>query len=44
MTRSDKERFADILHAIRRCQDYGPYLRSDEFASMAYDAVLAISP
>lgn len=40
MTRSDKERFADILHAIQRCQDYEPYLRSDEFASMAYDAVL----
>ena len=40
MTRSDKERFADVLHAIQRYQDYGPYLRSDEFASMAYDAVL----
>lgn len=40
MTRSDQERFADILHAIQRCQEYEPYLRSDEFASMAYDAVL----
>lgn len=40
MTRSGQERFADILRAIQRCQDYEPYLRSDEFASMAYDAVL----
>jgi len=40
VTRSDQERFADILEAIRRCPDYEPYLRSEEFASMAYDAVL----
>ncbi len=40
MTRSDQERFADILAAIQRCQDYEPYLSSGEFASMAYDAVL----
>ncbi len=40
MSRSDKERFGDILAAIRRCENYEPYLRSDEFASMAYDAVL----
>lgn len=40
MSRSDHERFADILQAIQRCQDYEPYLRSDEFAAMAYDAVL----
>ena len=40
MTRSDEERFADILQAIQRCQDYEPYLRSEELASMAYDAVL----
>lgn len=40
MTRSDEERFADILNAIDRCQDYEQYLRSDEFGSMAYDAVL----
>jgi uncharacterized protein with HEPN domain len=40
VTRSEQERFADILTAIQRCQDYEPYLRSDEFASMAYDAVL----
>lgn len=40
MSRSDQERFADILQAIRRCQDYESYLRSEEFASMAYDAVL----
>lgn len=40
MTRSNQERFADILHAIQRCQEYRPYLNSDAFASMAYDAVL----
>ncbi|HET6626082.1 MAG TPA: hypothetical protein VFG63_06800 [Nocardioidaceae bacterium] len=40
MTRSDDERFADILNAIDRCQSYEHYLRSDEFGSMAYDAVL----
>ncbi len=40
MTRSDDERSADILQAIQRCQDYAPYLRSADFASMAYDAVL----
>lgn len=40
MTRSDDERFADILHAIDRCKSYKQYLRSDEFGSMAYDAVL----
>ena len=40
MTRSDAERFADILKAIDRCQNYEQYLRSDEFGAMAYDAVL----
>ena len=40
MTRSDEERFADILDAISRCQIYEQYLRSDEFGSTAYDAVL----
>jgi len=40
VSRSDKERFGDILAAIQRCENYEPYLRSDEFASMAYDAVL----
>lgn len=40
MSRSDQERFADILQAISRCQAYESYLRSEEFASMAYDAVL----
>jgi uncharacterized protein with HEPN domain len=40
VTRSDEERFADILNAIDRCQNYEQYLRSDEFGSMAYDAVL----
>jgi uncharacterized protein with HEPN domain len=40
VTRSDEERFADILDAIDRCQNYERYLRSEEFGSMAYDAVL----
>ncbi len=40
MSRSAQDRIADILAAIKRCQQYEPYLRSDEFASMAYDAVL----
>jgi uncharacterized protein with HEPN domain len=35
-----EERFADILNAVDRCQNYEQYLRSDEFGSMAYDAVL----
>jgi uncharacterized protein with HEPN domain len=40
VTRSDEERFADILNAIDRFQSYEQYLRSDELGSMAYDAVL----
>lgn len=40
MSRSEQERFADIRQAIQRCLDYKPHLQSDEFASMAYDAVL----
>jgi uncharacterized protein with HEPN domain len=40
VTRSDEERFSDILRAIDRCLDYERHLRSDEFGSMAYDAVL----
>lgn len=40
MSRSEQERFSDILGAIERCQAYAPYLRSDELTSMAYDAVL----
>lgn len=40
MSRSDRERFADILAAIQRCEDYEPYLRSEELGPMAYDAVL----
>ena len=39
MTRAEAERFADILDSIQRCQEYAPHLRSDAFASMAYDAV-----
>jgi len=40
VTRSEAERFADILNAIDRCQEYEQYLHSAEFGSMAYDAVL----
>lgn len=42
MTRSARERFADILAAIDRCLDYRPHLDDPEprVASMAYDAVL----
>ena len=40
MTRSDDERFTDIRNAIDRCESYEQYFRSDEFGSMAYDAVL----
>ena len=39
MSRSEQERFADILVAIQRCQQYAPHLHSDDLASMAYDAV-----
>lgn len=41
MSRSDAERFADIIDAIiDRCQQYAPYLHAQEHATMAYDAVL----
>ena len=41
MTRSDRERFDDILQAINRCQEYRPFLGgTDVLAPMAYDAVL----
>ena len=41
MTRSDRERFDDILQAIHRCQEYRPFLGgTDVLAPMAYDAVL----
>ena len=40
MSRSEDERFADILGAIERCLEYAPHLHSDELGSMAYDAVL----
>ena len=41
MTRSDRERFVDILQAIHRCQEYRPFLGgTDVLAPMAYDAVL----
>ncbi|KRE60092.1 DUF86 domain-containing protein [Nostocoides sp. Soil756] len=40
MSRSDQQRFDDILHAIERCQEYAPHLGSGDFTDMAYDAVL----
>lgn len=40
MSRSEEERYADILDAIQRCQEYAPHLRSEDLGSMAYDAVL----
>jgi uncharacterized protein with HEPN domain len=40
MSRSDSERFADIIDSIDRCQQYAPYLRSGEHIAMAHDAVL----
>lgn len=40
MTRSEQERFADILDAIDRCTQYAQFLHSGDLASMAYDAVL----
>ncbi len=40
MSRSEEERFADILDAIQRCKAYAPHLGSDDLASMAYDALL----
>ncbi len=40
MSRSEDERFADILAAVERCQEYAPFLQSDDLAPMAYDAVL----
>lgn len=36
MSRSDNERFGDILAAIQRCENYEPYLRSEEFASTPF--------
>lgn len=40
MSRSEQDRFNDILQAIERCQEYETHLRSDELGQMAYDAVL----
>lgn len=40
MSRSEQDRFADILHAIERCQNYTPHLGSEDLKAMAYDAVL----
>jgi uncharacterized protein with HEPN domain len=40
VTRSDQQRFTDIVAAINRCQQYAPYLHSEDHSAMAYDAVL----
>ena len=40
MSRSEEERFTDIVDAIQRCQSYAPHLRSADLQSMAYDALL----
>ncbi|MGA8045655.1 MAG: HepT-like ribonuclease domain-containing protein [Dermatophilaceae bacterium] len=40
MSRSDQERFADIIDAVERCQQYAPYLHTEEHTAMAYDAIL----
>lgn len=40
MTRSDRERLADIDAAIQRCVIYREHLDSNELGQMAYDAVL----
>ena len=40
MSRSDDERFADIIDAIDRCQGYAPYLRCGPHIAVAHDAVL----
>ncbi|WP_131104912.1 HepT-like ribonuclease domain-containing protein [Ornithinimicrobium sufpigmenti] len=40
MSRSEQERFTDILHAIERCQNYTQHLDSEDLRAMAYDAVL----
>jgi uncharacterized protein with HEPN domain len=44
VTRSEEERFADIVHAIERCQNYTQHLHFDHLRAMAYDAVLRTSP
>ena len=40
MSRSEDERFADILGALERCLAFSPHPHSDEQGSMAYDAVV----
>lgn len=41
MSRSEEERFTDILDAIDRCAKYTPHLGSGgDLASMAYDGIL----
>jgi hypothetical protein len=40
MSRSDGERFADIIDAIDRCQGYAPYLRSGRHIAVAQHRVM----
>lgn len=40
MSRSDGERFADIIDAIDRCQGYAPHLRSGRHIAVAQHRVM----
>lgn len=40
MSRSEQQRFGNILIAIERCLQFAPYLDSSEFETMAYDDIL----
>lgn len=40
MSRSDQERFTDIIDAVKRCEQYAPHLNSQDHSAMAYDAIL----
>jgi uncharacterized protein with HEPN domain len=40
VSRSDEERFDDMLAAIERCQSYERFLGSRDLDAMAYDVIL----
>ena len=40
MSRSDQERFTDIIDAVKRCEQYAPHLNSQDHSAMGYDAIL----